>query len=484
MRDETTRIYSASKRSLQPATEPINRRASTHPSATSFNGGAGIRWPSALRTASRGSGPLQRASRAAQTLMVVGALLHSAAAAQTVTEDDRIDPPTSVGGKVGSSVAIDSYQRGVSKAWALVAGGIGVNGGGFRYERPDTDWIFVNSLSESNSYGPVAASNGVTAYGYTESETGFGNASYITRNDTRPLTVGFVGEVAAVDRFHPFLAIGLPDELGGQGKVLVLRFDTTTLRYELQETLHGTLGSRFGASLAFNDFGNMLIIGAPSAGQNGRVEAFVYDQKSDDWFSHFDIFPPALYDNQSAARFGASVDISGLTIAVGAPFANRVNSAPYIPAIDCGAVLTYTLQPFGGAALDQRFQGVQATDHLGTSVAVDQRTADYTLLVAGVPEHGTSEGAVRAYERVGEAGWTFRGQLVASDAGADDDLGHSVATYDGVIVAGAPGYDLDLRGISGSILDVGAVYVWESVGSMIFSGDFESGTLYPWSASP
>jgi hypothetical protein len=97
------------------------------------------------------------------------------------------------------------------------------------------------------------------------------------------------------------------------------------------------------------------------------------------------------------------------------------------------------------------------------------------LVFVGAPNSENSEGRVDVFTR-DNSGWRFQQTIKASNAGAGDEFGSSIAVYDNQLVITAPGEDGDLSGIfnglavdsgfSGNVNDnSGAVYVYTSEGS-------------------
>ena len=84
-----------------------------------------------------------------------------------------------------------------------------------------------------------------------------------------------------------------------------------------------------------------------------------------------------------------------------------------------------------------------ATDKLGYSVAIDGDT-----IVAGAPGDDSSRGAVYTFARTGSPTRTETAKLTASDGAAGDELGKSVAIDGDTIVAGAWFANANFRGRS------------------------------------
>jgi FG-GAP repeat len=154
-------------------------------------------------------------------------------------------------------------------------------------------------------------------------------------------------------------------------------------------------------------------------------------------------------DGGGGDRLGASVAISGQTIAVGAPF-HAVGGHGFQ-----GAVYVFT-EPGGGWAnatqtAELTASNGAASDEFGTSVAISGQT-----IVAGAPYHGVAgEGAVYVLTEPG-GGWASGNQtaeLTASDSASGDHLGAAVAVDGSTVVAGAPGDKVGVNGSQGAVYE-------------------------------
>ncbi len=96
-----------------------------------------------------------------------------------------------------------------------------------------------------------------------------------------------------------------------------------------------------------------------------------------------------------------------------------------------------------------------ASDHLGSSVA----TAGDTTIVGAPGDDGAGAdmGAAYVFVRTGTT-WSQQAKLIAADAAAFDDFGYAVAITGDTVVIGAPGDD-------GAGVDMGAAYVFVRTGT-------------------
>ena len=159
-------------------------------------------------------------------------------------------------------------------------------------------------------------------------------------------------------------------------------------------------------------------------------------------------------DGAASDALGVSVAIDGDTIVAGAP-RDDVGVNP-----DQGSV--YTFARTGATARTQTAKLTAsdgaAEDQLGQSVAIDGDT-----IVAGAPRDvfaaSQVQGAAYTFARSGAAARTQTAKLAASDGGAEDQLGASVAIDGDTIVVGAP------SNVYGANPGPGAAYTFARTGS-------------------
>jgi len=130
-------------------------------------------------------------------------------------------------------------------------------------------------------------------------------------------------------------------------------------------------------------------------------------------------------DGVFGIRFGASTDIDGNRLIVGAPDADDLSGAVYIYDFDGSS---WSEQPKLLAT------DTQVDDQYGYSVAIDGNVA-----VVGAPHHAHTQfwqGAAYVFRFDGKS-WTQEQELLASDAGVGHFFGWSVAIDGDAIVVGA-----------------------------------------------
>ena len=179
--------------------------------------------------------------------------------------------------------------------------------------------------------------------------------------------------------------------------------------------------------------GSTVLAGAwhadPVAGNSGAAYVFV-EGASGAWTEQQKLVPQA---GEAGATFGRAVALSGNVAVIGAPEhdgAGGVNSGRVYVFERSGGTWTETavLEPQDGSAA-QRF---------GYSVAIDgMRLA---IGARGDGELGGNAGAAYVFEKVGGT-WTERQKLQGTDTSTGDRFGESVALSGGVVVAGAPRED-------------------------------------------
>jgi hypothetical protein len=189
-------------------------------------------------------------------------------------------------------------------------------------------------------------------------------------------------------------------------------------------------------------------------------------------------------NTDSFDSFGTSIALSGdgNTLAVGAPFeasgSTGINSTPDEAAFAAGAVYVYA--HIAGTWSQQAYvkaSNSEAGDNFGASVAL---SADGSTLAVGAPfedsgsnginnntpdESAPDAGAVYVYTRVAGT-WSQQAYVKASNAGAGDNFGKSVAlSGDGnTLAGGAPFESGSSTGINNApdeaAAEAGAVYVY------------------------
>lgn len=206
----------------------------------------------------------------------------------------------------------------------------------------------------------------------------------------------------------------------------------------------------FGASVALS--GDTLAVGAPGRGGTGAIDVFIYDGAT--WGQPIEIKAPTP---ASADLFGTAVALSGKTLVVGAPGRNSSAGAAYVfvhngTTWDSPAELTPSVAAQG--------------DGFGYSVALSPDTGGLPpdMLAVGAPDRGNGTGAVYVFVPDGTL-WRPQGQPIeASNADDGDNFGFALALAGNTLVVGAPDEASAAKQINGNKEDnsadsAGAAYV-------------------------
>jgi hypothetical protein len=233
----------------------------------------------------------------------------------------------------------------------------------------------------------------------------------------------------------------------------------------------------WSVSASVSGSGEIFAVGAPDQGGSGA--AYVFRRSGSSWIEEAVVEAPRAGE---ADRFGDSVAIAGDLLAVGA--SEEDSAATGIDgqeddnqASDSGAV--YVFQRSGGVWGRDAYvkaSNTGAGDVFGASVALSGDTlavGAYGEDSAGVDgdesdDSATDSGAVYVFQR-GSDSWAQTAYLEASSPGASDHFGWSVTISDDVLVAGAPGEDSAATGVDGDqgsdgAPDSGAAYVFHRAG--------------------
>ena len=164
-----------------------------------------------------------------------------------------------------------------------------------------------------------------------------------------------------------------------------------------------TNGDQFGYSIAFNEDGSKIVVGAPKndngGSDAGQVRTFEWNGTV--WMpSGSDINGPS-----ATSGFGEALDLSkdGNTLVVGAWGHNNR-----------GRVVAYKWTS-GNWATNQTWNGTATTERFGSAVALDE---DGNRLVIASQGHSSFTGKVQLYEYSGSS-WSTKGSAITGDANND-----------------------------------------------------------------
>ncbi|MET0645024.1 MAG: Calx-beta domain-containing protein, partial [Pyrinomonadaceae bacterium] len=219
----------------------------------------------------------------------------------------------------------------------------------------------------------------------------------------------------------------------------------------------GADGDWFGQSVAVS--GDTAVVGAIFDDINNTAanqgEVYVYTRAGSTWTQAAQLRGT---DSNFSDWFGATVSISGNTIAVGAPIAETPTRGAAFVFTGSGSTWTQqqklTLPSDIGSA--DEFAGSISVS--GDTVVVGSRLNDHG---AGAGP-GSNQGAAYVYTRTGGV-WTQQQKLTATDAGLGDEFGQSVAVEGNTVLIGARN---DTFGTSpNTILNQGSAYVFTRSGA-------------------
>ena len=229
---------------------------------------------------------------------------------------------------------------------------------------------------------------------------------------------------------------GLLLRIDDRGASYPLRIDPFVQQAKLTAS-DGAAQEFFGQSVAVS--GNTVVVGAYFATVNGHVmqgAAYVFVKPAGGWAGATEAAKLTASDGAPVDELGTSVAISGDTVVAGA------SNEPLSGNIGQGAAYVF-VKPAGGWASETESAKLTASDGgandgLGGSVAVDGDTVTASALNATVSGH-IGQGAAYVFVK-SAGGWvseTGATKLTASDGAANDGLGWSVAISGNTVVASA-----------------------------------------------
>ncbi len=223
----------------------------------------------------------------------------------------------------------------------------------------------------------------------------------------------------------------------------------------------------FGHSVAIS--GDVIVVGAPRENSSTDGVNTVPDELASDAGAAYTFrrsgggnWAPGSYlkasNSGTADRFGESVAISGNTIVVGAiqedSGATNIDGATGDGTNEAGAAYVFFYNGFFW--LEQAYlkaSNTGADDEFGTSVAVQEVPAENAAyVIVGAPfedQSAMDSGAAYGFIRAGGI-WSVVNKLKASNPGPDDEFGHSVAISGTTVVVGAWAEDSPGAGVNGN----------------------------------
>ena len=335
------------------------------------------------------------------------------------------------------------------------------------------------ATSPRSGSAPRFAQQAYLKAGNTEEEDYFGDSVAVS-GDT--VVVGSRGEDSS--------AIGIDGDSTDNGQIdsgAVFVFVRSADGWTQQAYLKASNtddGDWFGSSVAVS--GDTIVVGAPledsnsteiDTGQddnsfNNSGAAYVFVRDNGNWAQQAYLKPS---NNSNAVQFGLSVAVSGGTAVVGAWRANASldETRGFISRSGAAYVFERTDTTWSEQAI-LIASNADTNDRFGIAVAVDD---DMILVgapgedsdaegVNGVQDNNSAEESGAAYVFVRQAGmWLQQSYLKASNTGADDEFGSSVAVSGNTILIGAYAEASNATGIDGDQADnsaerSGAAYIF------------------------
>jgi len=332
-----------------------------------------------------------------------------------------------------------------------------------REEKLATTYIKASNVASGDYFGfPVAISGDIMAVSATGEDS---SATGVNGNE------------------------GLNDR-GASGAVYVFLRQGESWKQEAYiKASNSDFNDGFGASLALD--GNTLVVGATGENSNANtVGGNQMNESSDNSGAVYVFVRNAMgvwsqeayikaSNNDANDNFGASVAISGDTLAIGAPYedsnATGIGGDQSINSeTDSGAVYVYFRS--GTTWQQQAYIKASNTDIydkfgaaialLGDTLAVGATDEDSNTSEINGPsnEMAFESGAAYVFTRTG-TNWSQQAFIKASNAGGGDLFGSSVALGVNMLAVGARLEDSGAVGINGnqgdnSVVDAGAVYVF------------------------
>jgi len=334
---------------------------------------------------------------------------------------------------------------------------LSANGNTLAVGAPDEDGSGTGVAPGSDE----SASGSGAVYVYTQSGLVWSFEAYIKASNTGGEDA--FGSAVALSANGDLLAVGAPGEdtngllvdppfnesATNSGAAYLYSRSASTWRLENAiKSTETTAGDAFGSAVALNRAGSMLVVGAPETRSGGAVYVYSGTRWSTAVALHAD-------DEGPGNRFGFSLALSDISIAIGAPGeatrASGINPTANRSAPDTGAAYIFTPGSSGDWRQDAFIKASNASvDEYGWSLAID--ASGSRLVVGGIFEDGAgmgvdatpSEGAIGAgaayvYLRGGE-GWYERHYIKAFNVGRGDHFGASVSlsSSGSLLAVGAP----------------------------------------------
>ena len=394
--------------------------------------------------------------------------------------------------KASNTDAIDQY------GWAVAVSGYTAVVGAIGESSAATG---VNGDQNDDSASMSGAVYVYTRSGTTWSQQAYLKASNTGANDFFGHSVAITGDTIIVGAvYEDSNATGVngngnDNSADASGAAYVfIRSGTTWSQQAYLKASNTEAGDRFGYSVAI--WGGTVVVGTPREdsnttgvngpqGDNSAVDsgaAYVFVRDGVTWTQQAYVKASNTGANDN---FGNSVAIYGNTLAIGAYFedsnATGVNGNQNDnSANDSGAAYVFTRS---GTTWSQqaylKASNTGASDYFGYEIAIHENTivvgaryedSNATGVNGNQGDNSAAEsGAAYVFTRDGVT-WTQQAYVKASNTGAGDQFGNSVAVSGDTLLVGAPREDSNATGVNGNQLDnsainAGAAYVFTRSGT-------------------
>ncbi|MGL4402057.1 MAG: choice-of-anchor D domain-containing protein, partial [Luteolibacter sp.] len=361
--------------------------------------------------------------------------------------------------KASNSGASDSFGISVAVSGDTVV--VGAKG-----ENSSTTGV---NKSPNESAGASGAAYVFVRNGSTWSQQAYLKASNTGANDEFGRSVGVSGDTVIVGAlWENSSTTGVNstpnNNLSSAGAAYVfVRNGTTWSQQAYLKASNTGVSDYFGSSVAVD--GDTVVVGAfgersSTSGVNSTPNenaafagaAYVFARSGSTWSQQ------AYLKASNPERddyFGNSVAVSGDTLVVGAPYSNGTPPNNFVS--NSGSVFVF-VRNSGAWSLQTLLRASNAgpDDVFGSSVALSGNTVvvgafaedSSTFGVNSTPnESANLAGAAYVFGRLGSI-WSQQGYLKASNTGAGDEFGYSVAVSGNTVVVGAPSEDSSTSGVN------------------------------------
>ena len=292
----------------------------------------------------------------------------------------------------------------------------------------DGDTVVVGAYDEDSGANRAGAAYIFTRSGSTWTQQAKLQASDLQDADIFGKSVAISGNTVVVGA--PFEDVSSTITQTGAAYIFTRSGTTWTQQAKITSSDRDFL-DQFGNSVAID--GNIIVVGAPgdsnAAGQSGGA-AYIFTGGGSTWTQQAKITAsdPQQYDN-----FGSSVAISGSTIVVGAPYEDTGGDA-------AGAVYVFLYFGGSSWQQQAKIQSfdVLSGDSFGASVDIEGDTM--IVGAPGADSFYVNCGAAYIYTRSGST-WTYQRKLVGSNRAENDNFGGAVGISGNTVVVGASGRD-------------------------------------------